>query len=87
MAAGRPVICLDQGGPATQVTSESGVKVKVESPEQVITDIAKAMAMFVNSSDLCDSMGRSGRERVATMFTWDHKAAVFNKVYEEVVSR
>ena len=26
MAAGRPVICLDLGGPATQVTAETGVK-------------------------------------------------------------
>ena len=43
MAAGRPVICLDLGGPALQVTEATGIKIPAISPEQVISDIAIAL--------------------------------------------
>ena len=32
MAAGRPVICLDLGGPGLQVTEKTGIKVKASTP-------------------------------------------------------
>jgi glycosyltransferase involved in cell wall biosynthesis len=38
MAAGRPVICLDLGGPASQVTEETGRKIPAISPEQAGSD-------------------------------------------------
>ena len=36
MAAGRPVICLDLGGPAVQVTQETGFKIPATTPEESI---------------------------------------------------
>src|SRR5208337_4499961 len=42
MAAGRPVVCLDLGGPALQVTEDTGIKVPATSPEQVVSDLATA---------------------------------------------
>lgn len=48
MAAGRPVICLDQGGPAMQVTEETGIKVPAPSPEQAVQELATALARLAN---------------------------------------
>src|SRR5205823_11967821 len=42
MAAGRPVICLDLGGPALQVTPDTGIKVPAPAPEQVVHYLAAA---------------------------------------------
>src|SRR5262249_28031993 len=33
MAAGRPVICLDLGGPAVQVTGQVGFKIQADDPD------------------------------------------------------
>ena len=43
MAAGLPVVCLDLGGPATQVTQETGIKVAARNPRQTVVDLAEAM--------------------------------------------
>ena len=43
MAAGRPVICLDWGGPGFQVNDETGFKIYPTSPDQVVTEMAIAM--------------------------------------------
>ena len=45
MAAGRPVICLDLGGPGSQVTDEVGFKIPAHSPEQCIEGIAQVMRL------------------------------------------
>jgi len=36
MAAARPVVCLDLGGPGTQVTAATGIKLPAHNPDQVI---------------------------------------------------
>jgi len=43
MAAGRPVICLDLGGPALQVSEATGIKIPAISPPQVVADLASAL--------------------------------------------
>ncbi|MDR7402370.1 MAG: glycosyltransferase family 4 protein, partial [Armatimonadota bacterium] len=74
MAAGRPVICLDLGGPAVQVTEESGIKVPARSPSQVVSDLAAAMQMLASDPDLRARMGERGRRRVEEHFLWPVKA-------------
>jgi glycosyltransferase involved in cell wall biosynthesis len=43
MATGRPVICLNLGGPAVQVTEETGFKIEAHNPEQAVRDLAASM--------------------------------------------
>ena len=40
MAMGKPVICLDLGGPATQVQKNTGFKIPAHTPTQVVSDMA-----------------------------------------------
>ena len=51
MGAGRPVICLDLGGPAAQVTAETGFKVRASTPRDTVSALAR----------LCARSGRTPR--------------------------
>ncbi|MBF2048586.1 MAG: glycosyltransferase [Elainella sp. C42_A2020_010] len=85
MAAGRPVICLDLGGPAIQVTSETGVKIAAHHPEQVIQDLSVAMIQLANDPDLREQMGKAGQKRILAGFSWQSKAERWAKFYQEIL--
>lgn len=81
MAAGRPVVCLDLGGPALQVTSETGIKIKAHTPQQVVDDLTKAMILLERNADLRTQMGKAGQQRVLNYFSWELRIAEFSKQY------
>jgi glycosyltransferase involved in cell wall biosynthesis len=84
MAAGRPVICLELGGPALLVTEQTGIKIPATSPEQVIRDLAAAMSQLACDPLECERLGESARRRVRENFAWEGKgdfiAAIYNRV-------
>jgi glycosyltransferase involved in cell wall biosynthesis len=84
MAAGRPVICLDLGGPAAQVTPETGFKVPAHDPEQAVSDLSTAMVSLATDDHLCLQMGLSGQQRVRESYTWEVKGKQLAQVYEEI---
>ena len=84
MAAKRPVICLDLGGPALQVTEATGIKISAHDPEQTITDMAKAMNRLANNPALRSQMGEAGQQRVNTEFSWDFIGQSLTKTYKAV---
>ena len=85
MAAGRPVICLDLGGPTNQVTQETGIKVSAQDPEEAITDLAAAMVRLSNDPDLRHQLGFAGRNRVISEYLWSHKAKHYRTLYLEAI--
>jgi len=87
MAAGRPVICLDVGGPGLVVTEETGIKIRVTTPEQVVNDLAKAMLRLAQDLSLRVYMGRAARKRVAEHFNWNKKGEFLQELYEEVLTK
>ena len=87
MAAGKPVICLDLGGLALQVTASTGFKVGADNPDQAVTDIAHAMRRLAMDSGLAAEMGAASIERVSTVFDWAQKARVIGDAYVEVVTQ
>lgn len=87
MAAGRPVICLDLGGPAAQVTTETGFKIPAHNPEQTVTAIAEAMATLAKDPSLAGQMGRAGQQRVRELYSWSVKGKQISQAYSEVVAR
>lgn len=82
MAAGCPVICLDLGGPALQVTDETGFKVAAITPEQVVNDLAEAMLRLARDLELRKRMGEAGRRRVFDYFDWDQKGKRIEEIYQ-----
>lgn len=86
MATGRPVLCLDLGGPAVQVTSETGFKVAADTPEQAVRDLAKAMTLLAQDSSLCMRMGQAGKKRVSEAYSWEAKGRSLNQLYAEILA-
>jgi glycosyltransferase involved in cell wall biosynthesis len=82
MAAGRPVVCLDLGGPAVQVTRETGIKIAASTPEQAIRDMSEAFALLSGNRELVARLGQAGRLHVEQHFSWERKADVFVPLYE-----
>ncbi|WNZ28007.1 glycosyltransferase [Leptolyngbya sp. NK1-12] len=81
MAAGRPVICLDLGGPGVQVTAATGFKIPALDPEQVVHDMAEAMTKLAANSELRQQMGQAGQHRVREAYSWSRKAEHLAEVY------
>jgi glycosyltransferase involved in cell wall biosynthesis len=87
MATGRPVICLDLGGPAVQVTEATGLKISPVTPEQVVKDLAKAMIRLAEDKELRISMGQAGQKLVSTMYSWEARGKYLAQLYQQVSTR
>ena len=85
MAAGRPVVCLDLGGPAVQVTEETGFKVPAHTPDQAVRDLAGAMTLLAKDPELRIRMGQAGQRWVSKEFSWERKGQSLAELYEEMV--
>lgn len=85
MAFGTPVICLDLGGPATQVTADTGFKVAADCPEQVVQDMASAMRCLGQDKQMRSQMGQAARNHIAASFTWECKGEQLNRCYMAIV--
>ncbi|AFY34482.1 glycosyltransferase family 4 protein [Calothrix sp. PCC 7507] len=85
MAAGRPVICLDLGGPALQVTEDTGFKIPAHTPEQTVCDLAKAMTRLALDADLRRQMGQAGQKLARENFAWEVKGQLLAQFYEEIL--
>lgn len=85
MAAGCPVICLNIGGPAIHVTEETGFKISVQTPQQVIDDLASALEQIARDPDLWQRCSQAGQERAQTQFSWESKGLAQAKLYQELL--
>ncbi|MBD2296499.1 glycosyltransferase family 4 protein [Anabaena sphaerica FACHB-251] len=81
MAAGRPVICLDLGGPGVQVTEKTGFKIPPDEPYQAVRDLAAAMIYLVTEPELRVSMGQASRKLVRENYTWQVIGEHLNQLY------
>lgn len=86
MAAGRPVVCLDLGGPGLQVTPDTGIKVSAVTPEQVVADLSTALERLAADADYCQRLGANGRLRVERNFSWERKGEHIAALYTHLAS-
>lgn len=86
LAAGRPVVCLDIGGPASQVTPECGFAAPVGSPEESVA----AMAAFLESLDRDRSrlaaMSVNARVHMQQNFTISKFNEKMRRFYREAIA-
>lgn len=83
MAAGRPVICLDLGGPAL-ITGDTGFVVPAASPEAGIAGIADAMAKLYQDPELAAQKAAASRARVQADFSWDSRGETIDAIYQRL---
>lgn len=84
MAARRPVVCLDLGGPALQVTSDVGIKIPAVSPKLAVADLAEALEELAGNPQRRLRLGECARARVERDFNWNKKGAEFAALYASV---
>lgn len=87
MASGRPVICLDLGGPAIQVTEETGFKVPAHSPEQAVEEIARAMLRLAKDPEMHCQMGEAARRRVQEHLSWKRRGEEIHGIYRKLLAK
>ncbi len=87
MAAGRPVICLDLGGPAVQVNDLTGIKVPARDPAQAVGDLALAMRKLAGDFELRSQMANAGRQLIQAEHSWKVKGIELSKVYLEIARK
>jgi glycosyltransferase involved in cell wall biosynthesis len=85
MAAGRPVICLNLGGPGVQVTKDTGFRVDANTPEQAVQDMAAAMVQLSQNAVLRQQMGEAGRKLVQECHSWTIRGEQLDQLYRQVI--
>jgi glycosyltransferase involved in cell wall biosynthesis len=84
MAAGKPVIAANAGGPREIVADgETGILFEPGSPES----LAAAIRRLLQDQRLRQRMGEAGRERVMEHFHARQQVEQVQRLYEEVLSR
>ncbi len=85
MASGRPVICLDLGGPSAQVVDGTGVKVAARDPDQAVRDLARAMRRVADDPAMRKRMGAAGRRRSREAYAWEGQGPILDAFYRRAV--
>ncbi|MCE0484474.1 MAG: glycosyltransferase family 4 protein [Methylacidiphilales bacterium] len=86
MAAGRPVVCLDIGGPASQVTAETGFVAPIHDPQEAIEAMAGFLTRVSRDRALLAKLSEQARARVHEKFTMRTMGAAISRFYEEAVA-
>jgi glycosyltransferase involved in cell wall biosynthesis len=84
MAAGRPVLCLNTGGPAVLVNERTGIVASVNSPEDAIRELAAGMHQFADSPEVRQQMGWQGQQHVLENYTWAKRGLYLRDLYARV---
>ena len=87
MAAGKPVVCFDLGGPGLHVNPECGFKVPAGDPAQGVRDMAEALDRLASDRQLCAQMGLAAFERARQVYDWDRVADRIILCYESALAQ
>uniref|UniRef100_UPI0018DFA5B3 glycosyltransferase family 4 protein n=1 Tax=Neoroseomonas rubea TaxID=2748666 RepID=UPI0018DFA5B3 len=82
MAAGRPVVAVDRGGPRESVVHGATGFLVADDPDA----FAARMVELARDPALCERLGAAGRER-ARLFTWDAFVAGLDATVEGMVEK
>ena len=86
MAAGRPVVCLDIGGPAAQVTPETGLAAPATNPKEAIEAMAAFLTRIADDRGLLKQFSARAKQRVRDKFTMAELGAAFDRYYKEAIA-
>ena len=84
MAAGKPVVCLDMGGPALHVTDECGIKIPPHSPDQAVRDAASALRALYSDAEARARMGAAARRRAEKVYCWRRLGDELMQIYQAI---
>ena len=80
-----PLIVVDRGGPGSAVNDSCAIKLRANTPDQLSSDIAKAITTLATNVDLRHKMGAAAHEYVGRTALWSAKIDIANAIYESVI--
>ncbi len=86
MSHGLPVIVCDNGGPASTVDDESGLRVPAHDPEQYADALSVAMLRLARDPAERAAMGRAGRARAELASLWTRRVDTMESIYRDVLA-
>ena len=81
MSAGVPTISLDHCGMHDTICEKCGIRIKINSYEQVIIDLAFQLDRLVSNPTEIEILSK-GVTECAKKYTWEKRTEFFNKMYE-----
>jgi len=87
MAAGRPVGCLDIGGPASQITPETGFAAPATNPAEAVATLAGFLEIIDRDRARLAAMSAAARAHVQKNFTMRQVNAQMRTFYSEAVAQ
>jgi len=85
LAAGRPVVCLDIGGPASQITPETGFAAPATTPTEAVEAMAAFLKKIAGNRTLLADMSAKARARVREKFTMQKFRGAIKSFYDEAI--
>lgn len=86
MAFGLPLVVCDRGGPGNVVDDSCGIKLPAVSPDQLATDVARAVRELAADPARRLALGAGARARVQRIALWESKIDDVDALYEQVLS-
>ena len=87
MAAGRPVACLDIGGPASQTTPETGFAAPATNPTEAVAALAEFLEKINRDRALLAAMSVAARAHVQKNYTMREVNERMRRFYAEAVTQ
>lgn len=85
MSAGKPVVCLDTGGPGMHVADKWGIKIAPTSPQEAVDGLAAALLRLYLDEQLRRRLGTSARDRAQQFYFWDKIGERLMGIYREAL--
>jgi glycosyltransferase involved in cell wall biosynthesis len=85
MRHGLPVIAADRGGPGHVVDGNSGLKVPVETPQQLAASLAAAVRQLVEQPEERARLSAGARNRALELGSWPAKAKWLLELYHSIL--
>jgi glycosyltransferase involved in cell wall biosynthesis len=85
MAAGKPVVCLDTGGPGMHIDDQLGFKVVPRSPKTAVHELALALELLYNDEGLRHKMGQAAFKRARDYYHWDKLGEQLMEIYKDTL--
>ncbi len=84
LSQGVPVICPDHCGFQNVVTEQCGIKVPVEKPSRLVSNIAGAIIYLAENEHERRLLARGALDRIKG-FSWERKSELVDLIYKRVV--
>ena len=85
MGVGKPVVCLDAGGPGMHINQECGVKITPHTPQQAVGEIASALDDLYRNTERRIGLGIAARKRAEDLYLWDNLGNRLNDIYDRIL--